>query len=91
MILGELTYFCVEKKEKEEKIIIHVQTPTIQQRVTLSRWKMLGHALRNPENSHAQCALCFVVDHMKILPGRRDRHRKKVCLKLLRRHFSEGY
>ena len=36
---------------------------------------MLGHVLRSPENSPAQSALCFVVDSMKSLPGRRGRHR----------------
>ena len=31
--------------------------------------------LRSQENSPAQSALCFVVDHVKYLSGRRGRHR----------------
>ena len=39
---------------------------------------MLGHVLRSPENSPSQSALCFVVDNMKTLPGRRGRHRANL-------------
>ena len=31
-------------------------------RAELSRWKMLGHVLRSPENSPAQAALCFAIE-----------------------------
>ena len=46
-------------------------TRPLSERVALARWKMLGHVLRSPENSPAQSALCFVVDSMNILSGRR--------------------
>ena len=56
---------------------------------------MLGHVLRSPENSSAQSALCFVVDSMKILPGRRGRHRvnlfKVIRDDLLLRGISLSY
>ena len=67
-------------------------TRPLSERVALARWKMLGHVLRSPENSPAQSALCFVVDYMKILPGRRGRHRmnlfKVIRDDLLFRGFS---
>ena len=50
-------------------------TTPLSQRAALSRWKMLGHVLRSPENSPAQSALCFAVDAMNSLPGRVGRHR----------------
>ena len=53
-------------------------TRPLSERVALVRWKMLGHVLRSPENSPAQSALWFVVDYMKILPGRRGRHRMNL-------------
>ena len=39
---------------------------------------MLDHVLRSPENSPSQSALCFDVDNMKTLPGRRGRHRANL-------------
>ena len=39
---------------------------------------MFGHVLRSPENSPTQSALCFVVDQLNILPGRRGRHRMNL-------------
>ena len=53
-------------------------TRPLSERVALARWKMLGHVLRSPENSPAQSALCFVVESMNILPGRRGRHRMNL-------------
>ena len=50
-------------------------TTPLSQRAALSRWKMLGHVLRSPENSPAQSALCFAVDAMNSMPGRVGRHR----------------
>ena len=50
-------------------------TRPLSERAAFARWKMLGHVLRSPESSPAQSALCFVVDNMNILPGRRGRHR----------------
>ena len=50
-------------------------TTPLSQRAALSRWKMLGHVLRSPENSPAQSALCFAVDAMNTMPGRVGRHR----------------
>ena len=43
--------------------------------VLFTRWKLLGHILRSPENSLAQSALCFFINQVTILPGRRGRHR----------------
>jgi hypothetical protein len=39
---------------------------------------MFGHVLRSPENSPAQSALCFVIDQLNILPGRRGRQRMNL-------------
>ena len=50
-------------------------TTPLSERAALSRWKMLGHVLRSPENSPAQSALCFAVDAMNTMPGRVGRHR----------------
>ena len=50
-------------------------TTPLSKRASLSRWKMLGHVLRSPENSPAQSALCFAVDAMKNFKGRVGRHR----------------
>ena len=58
-------------------------------RAALSRWKMLGHVLRSPENSPAQSALCFAVDAMNSMPGRVGRHRVnllQVIKKDLKQH-----
>ena len=44
-------------------------------RAHASRWKMLGHVLRSPENSPAQAALCFALHCMNSLAGRLGRHR----------------
>ena len=52
---------------------------------------MLGHVLRSPENSPAQSALCFVVDHMKILPGRRGRHRMNLFKAIRDDLLSRGF
>ena len=40
--------------------------------------------LEKPENSPAQSALCFVIDLLNILPGRRGRHRMNLI------HVLEG-
>ena len=50
-------------------------TTPLSVRAEASRWKMLGHVLRSPENSPAQAALCFAVESMNTLPGRLGRHR----------------
>jgi hypothetical protein len=50
-------------------------TTPLSERAEYSRWKMLGHVLRSPENSPAQAALCFAVESMNNLPGRLGRHR----------------
>ena len=50
-------------------------TVPLSERAEHSRWKMLGHVLRSPENSPAQAALCFAIDSMNELPGRLGRHR----------------
>ena len=47
----------------------------LSERAALSRWKMLGHVLRSPENSPAHSALCFTVDSMNNMKGRLGRHR----------------
>ena len=53
-------------------------TVPLSKRAELARWKMFGHVLRSPENSPAQSALCFVIDQLNILPGRRGRHRMNL-------------
>ena len=58
-----------------ETLYKRCNTTPLSQRAALSRWKMLGHVLRSPENSPAQSALCFAVDSMNSLPGRVGRHR----------------
>ena len=50
-------------------------TTPLSVRAALSRWKMLGHVLRSPENSPAPSALCFAVDDMNSMPGRVGWHR----------------
>ena len=50
-------------------------TAPLSVRAAFSRWKMLGHVLRSPVDSPAQCALCFAIDAMKSMPGRVGRHR----------------
>ena len=67
------------------------KTRPLSERVALARWKMLGHVLRSPENSPAQSALCFVVDHMKILPGRRGRHRMNLFKAIRDDLLSRGF
>ena len=56
-------------------LYLRCNTRPLSERVQLARWKLLGHILRSPENSPAQSALCFVVEHVRTLPGRRGRHR----------------
>ncbi|KAL5260883.1 hypothetical protein ACHWQZ_G006801 [Mnemiopsis leidyi] len=56
-------------------LYLRCNTCPLSERVQLARWKLLGHVLRSPENSPAQSALCFVVNQVTILPGRRGRHR----------------
>jgi hypothetical protein len=62
---------------RQDFILLHSRCNTcpLSERVQLARWKLLGHILRSPENSPAQSALCFVVGHVKTLPGRRGKHR----------------
>ena len=50
-------------------------TTPLSERTALSRWKMLGHVLRSPENSPARSALCFAIVAMSRMPGRVSRHR----------------
>ena len=51
------------------------RTKPLSQRVKLSRWRMLGHILRSPENSPAALSLYFAVAGCPNLKGRRGRHR----------------
>jgi hypothetical protein len=53
-------------------------TTPLSQRVKRSRWRMLGHILRSPENSPAALALHFAVVGSSDLPGRRGRHRMNI-------------
>ena len=53
-------------------------TTPLSERVALSRWKMLGHVLRSPENSPAQSALCFALEAMNNMAGRVGRHRSNL-------------
>jgi hypothetical protein len=58
-----------------ETLYKRCNTTPLSVRAARSRWKMLGHVLRSPENSPAQSALCFAVDAMSCMPGRVGRHR----------------
>ena len=58
-----------------ETLYKRCNTTPLSIRAALSRWKMLGHVMRLPENSPAQSSLCFAVDCMNKLPGRIGRHR----------------
>ena len=53
-------------------------TTPLSQRVKRSRWRMLGHILRSPENSPAALALHFAVVGSSNLKGRRGRHRMNL-------------
>ena len=53
-----------------------------------SRWKMLGHVLRSEENSPAQAALCFAVETMGAMLGRRGRGRTNL-LQVLRSDLAQ--
>ena len=50
----------------------------LSERVTMSRWRMLGHILRSDCNSPAQLALNFAVDSMNNMKGRVGRHQSNI-------------
>ena len=47
-------------------------------RVELSRWTMLGHVLRFPENCPAAASLTFAVDGSMAFKSRRGRHQMNL-------------
>ena len=53
-------------------------TVPLTERVLLSRWRMLGHVLRLPENSPAQAAMCFAVDEGTRCKSRIGRHQTNL-------------
>lgn len=55
----------------------------LSERVTKSRWKMLGHILRSDCNSPAQLALSFAVDSMCNMRGRVGRHQTSIFKTIL--------
>ena len=54
------------------------QVTPLSERVTKSRWKMLGHILRSDCNSPPQLALSFAVDSMINMRGRVGRHQSNI-------------
>jgi hypothetical protein len=58
-------------------------TTCLSDRVKLSRWRMLGHILRNPENSPAALSLSYAVVGSKTHKGRRGAHKMNL-LKVIR-------
>ena len=67
------------------------ESKPLSERVKMSRWKMLGHVLRSPENSPAHSSLCFAVDAMKKLTGRKGRHRINLLHQLKKDLLERGY
>ncbi len=70
-----------------EKLYALCETTPLSQRVKLSRWKMLGHILRSPENTPAALALNYAVVGAKQLSGRLGRHKINL-LSLIRKDIS---
>jgi hypothetical protein len=62
-------------------------TRPLSERVKDSRWKMLGHILRSPENTPAALALSYAVGGTNHLKGRRGRHKINL-LSLIRNDIS---
>ena len=57
--------------------MLDVTTP-LSERISLSRWRMLGHILRSPENSPASLALSFAVEGSCGYKSRRGRHQTNL-------------
>ena len=55
----------------------------LSERVTKSRWKMLGHILRSDCNSPPQLALSFAVESMVSMKGRVGRHQSNIFKTIL--------
>ena len=55
----------------------------LSERVTKSRWRMLGHILRSDSNSPAQLALSFAVESMNNMRGRVGRHQSNILKTIL--------
>ena len=62
-------------------------TTPLSERVKLSRWRMLGHILRGPENSPAALSLSYAVVGAKVHKGRRGAHKMNL-LKVIRKDLS---
>jgi len=62
-------------------------TTPLSERVRLSRWRMLGHILRSPENSPASLALHYAVVGCKVHKGRRGAHEMNL-LKVIRKDLA---
>lgn len=54
------------------------ETTPLSERVKLSRWTMLGHVLRSPENTPANTALSFAVNRLEYCKPRRGRHQMNL-------------
>lgn len=54
------------------------ETTPLSERVELSRWRMLGHILRSPENSPASLALSFALAEGLNFKSRRGRHQMNL-------------
>ena len=70
-----------------KKLYETCSTRTLSTRVKQSRWRMLGHILRSPENSPAAQSLYFAVVGCSELQGRRGRHRMNL-LSVIRNDIS---
>ena len=70
-----------------EKLYEVCSTRPLSERVKDSRWKMLGHILRSPEDTPAALALSYAVAGTNHLKGRRGRHKINL-LQLIRKDIS---
>ena len=59
----------------------------LSERVTYSRWKMLGHVLRMDDDNPAQLALYFAVESSNHMTGRIGRHQTNL-LNIIRRDLG---
>ena len=74
---------------KNKKLYEVCNTTPLSERVRLSRWRMLGHILRSPENSPASLALHYAVVGHKVqkIKGRRGAHEMNL-LKVIRKDLE---
>ena len=70
-----------------EKLYELCSTTPLSERVKSSRWKMLGHILRSPEDTPAALSLNYAVVGSNHLNGRSGRHKINL-LSLIRKDIS---